>query len=286
MSNEALDIEKLSFTEACDALKKALQHRYPTCGYMYFGFEPIASGRGYTAINGGWGDQKTLETAGTDIVLRSRSAENFVHDVFLNYMLSIDKSEFKTEASRSLHDAILDYADSRHVDTGGIERFYKKQSREKQQNVVMDTEAVASRIKMLEDEIKSLKRELDPGKEVAVIKAIAKRMRRAGDIAGAAKKEAEVQAILDREQRKRENKQKRIENCRLAREAKVRNKQKREQAERDRQKAQQQFNPHKAAKAKMQKIRERQAERAASKKKASESKAWLNRPIQQVVANM
>ena len=66
------------------------------------------------------------------------------------------------------------------------------------------------------------------------------------------------------------------------RQAKEKKKEQLVQAEKDRNR--QQFQPGQAAKKKMKKIRERQAERKASKKKASENSQYFNRPISDVIA--
>lgn len=104
-----------------------------------------------------------------------------------------------------------------------------------------------------------------------MMKAEIKRLRKEKRNADAEEKQKELDAILDAEARKKAHRLKRIENVRKAREAKALIKAKRE-AKASRPK---QFDPHKAAKKKMQKIQERQAER--KKKNAGAEKMQTTR---------
>lgn len=281
-----LDIENMSIQEAMAAIKKALQHRYPGCGMMYFCYSLEGANR--TSSFGAFGDPKELDCCGTDIVLKNKPAADFVFDVNCNYIMSQTSQVMDTAQKKKLHDAVLDYAKSIGLNTNGIPYMSRTKQTDSEvndlKNKVGDVEAIAARIKMLQDEIKCLERSLDPNAKIATLKALAKRMRRAGDIIGAHEKDMEAAEIQESIERKKAAAAQRLENLKLARAKKVELKKRREQAEKDRQKAQQ-FDPHRAAKAKMKKIKERQQERAASKKKASESKEWSNRPIRDVIAS-
>lgn len=278
-----INVTALSFEDALEAIRKALQARYPSCGLLYVAYSNVNNNRISTC--GIFGDQATIETAGTDIAMRNKHVADFVHDVFCNQSLSF-QSQGLSHTEKVLHDAVLDYAKYRGLDTNGLSYYARKEvkAEESTSQSINTTDAIAARIKMLQDEIKSLTRTLDPTVQAQTLRALAKRLRKAGDISLAAAKDKEAEAILLQAQRKEQVKLARIKAAEHARQAKVIKKQKLIQAEIDRQKAHQ-FNPHAAAKAKMRKIRERQAERAATKKKASVSREWTNRPISQVIAS-
>lgn len=279
-----VDISTLTFEEALAALKRALHNRYPNSGMVYFAYSIDAKNR--ISTFGHFGDKRECELAGTDIAIRDKIAGDFVDDVFLNRVMSIKSGAcIKYRSLKMLHDYAVDYARDLGIDTTGIGYFCNRDQKdpEERKDVLNDTESIAARIKVLDDEKKSLLRNLDPNVKYATIKALAKRMRRAGDIVGANAKDKEAEGILERQKRKEQARLKSIENLKLARAAKARKKANSRQAEIDRKKAAM-FDPHAAAKAKRKKIRERQAERAATKKKGSENREWVNRPISQVIA--
>ena len=281
--------KQCSFSEAVKGVKEELKRIYPEELFICFAaeHEKPGSNNGVVSFHE-YGDEDLIDDLGTLAMKHDMRACKFIQNAYLNWMMD-QSPEGKSEEFNRIRDSVLLYAQSKGYDITKF-KYHKKIQYQLGQSIdPADAEIVLS---LLEKEIERVKQMRSPLNTITLLKAEIKRLKKQGDMTMAAKKQVELDAILDAERlrkeaeiRKAENLAKKraaakkataawVEKCRLKREEKEEAIRKAEQAELDRQRGYQQFQPGKAAKKRMQKLAERQAERNARKKKASEGNTF------------
>lgn len=274
-----------SFTEAVKGIKDELKRLYPEELFICFAAEHEKPGsqNGVICFHE-FGDQGLVDDLGWTTMQHDMRAMQFIQNSYLNYIMRQNPDNLSEELNR-IRDSVLVYASVKGLDISGFKFANKIQYMLGQSINRGDVEEV---ITLLEKEIDRVKKMRDPVTLITKLNAEIKRLRKAGDLAGVAKKTIELNTILDEEKKRKETEIRKAENlakkraaarkataawvekCRRVREEKEEAARKAEQAELDRQRGRQQFQPGKAAKKKQQQIRERQTERAARKKKGKE----------------
>lgn len=285
---EALNTEMAkmcSFSEAIKGFKDELKRIYPDELFICFAAEHETPGTNTGLISfHEFGDEGLIDDLGTLAMKNDKRAAQFIQNAYLNWMME-QSPEGKSEEFNRIRDAVLLYAQSKGYDITKF-RYHKKIQYQLGQSIdASDAELVIS---LLEKEIERVKSLRSPLNVITLLKAEVKRLKKQGDFSMAAKKQAELEEILTAEQRRLDAERKKAEqrkhnletlekarathraNLEKRRKEKEEAERKAQQAELDRQKGYQQFQPGKAAKKKQQQIRERQAERNARKKKGKE----------------
>lgn len=243
-----------------------------------------------------YGSPKMVDTAAVDCCLEDTRVANHYRNVFLTYIANASRSELDTLVSRRLHDAVVDYARELKLNTSGLTYFCTGKEEEDKKPAYIHTmgqalnytDDVEAHISELEKELARLRDLRNPATLTRVLTAEIKRLRKAGDLEGVARKTVELNKILDAEKKRideerhrKEVHQQRVKQAAMAREAKLRKKLKAEEqkrieaekdVERERQRSQQ-ASRNAALKARQQKKAEEQAERKKRKRKAKEDEA-------------
>ena len=284
-------------------LKLALQACFPKSCMIYYASDEVPGSKD-SRLNsfGEYGDKKLIDCIGTDLVHTDGHALDFCRNVFMNEILSLERKDINPVTAQ-LHDAVLDLAKGLGLDCTGIQYYLRRTAvsqlvddclekgksvdtiedsmRQKPQYEIgqnlRKTDDLEAYLTILQKEEERVRQYMNPANRITLLNAEIKRLRRAGDLAMVAHKTIELNNILDEEKkrketeiRKAENRKVALENLAKGRAIRTANIEKKKQAELDRQKGYKQFQPGRAAKKKMQKIAERQAERNARKKKGKE----------------
>lgn len=278
---------------------KELHRRYPQSHMCIIGCHPksINSKEAvYSNFYQECGSPKMVDTAAVDCCLEDTRVANHYRNVFLTYVANASRSELDTLVSRRLHDAVIDYARELKINTSGLTYFCSGDEAEDKKPAYIHTmgqtlsysDDVEAHISELEKELARLRDLRNPATLTRVLTAEIKRLRKAGDLEGVARKTVELNKILDAEKKrmdeerhKKEVYQMKVKSAAMAREAKMQKKLKAEEqkrieaekdSERERQRRQQAAR-NAAMKARQQKKAEEQAERKKRKRKAKEDEA-------------
>lgn len=265
-----------TFTEALKGVKDELKRMYPDELFICFAAQHEKPGgqNGIIAFHE-FGDQGLIDDLGWMSMQHDKRALQFIQNAYLNFIVRQEPENLSEEMNR-IRDSMLLYASIKGLDISGYKFFRRIQYQLGQTINRSDVEEV---ITLLEKEIERVKKMRDPLNSITMLNAEIKRLRKAGYLAGVAKKTVELNNILDEEKKRKEkekrdaeNRKKALENLAIGRAIRKANIEKKRQAEldRQRQKGYKQFQPGKAAKKRMQQQRERQAERNARKKKGKE----------------
>ena len=282
---------------------KELYRRYPQSHMCILGCN-LKSTNGEEAVYSNYyhecGSPKMIDTAAVDCCLEDTRVAAHYRNVFLTWMVNASRSELNTLVSRRLHDAIVDYARELKLNISGLTYYCSGDEAEDKKPAYIHTmgqtlnynDDVEAHISELEKELARLRDLRNPATLTRVLTAEIKRLRRAGDLEGVARKTVELNKILDAEKKrmdderhKKEVYQMKVKQAAMAREAKLQKKlkaeeQKRIEAEKDierERQRRQQASRNAAIKARQQKKAEEQAERKKRKRKAKEGD--VNQPI-------
>ena len=282
---------------------RELHRRYPQSHMCMIGCNP-KSNDGKEAVFSNFyhecGSPKMVDTAAVDCCLEDTRVANHYRNVFLTYVANASRSELDTLVSRRLHDAVIDYARELKINTSGLTYFCSGDEAEDKKPAYIHTmgqtlsylDDVEAHISELEKELARVRELRNPATLTTVLYAEIKRLRKAGDLEGVARKTVELNKILDAEKKrmdeerhKKEVHEMKVKQAAMAREAKLQKKlkaeeQKRIEAEKDierERQRRQQASRNAAIKARQQKKAEEQAERKKRKRKAKEDD--VNQPI-------
>ncbi len=273
--------KQCSFSEAVKGVKDELKRIYPEDVFLCFSAEHGENGKAGMASVNHFGNEDLTRQLITLLMTRDSFVLDTIQKAWLGWILIQDPKN-KSEAFIRVFNAVIDYAKSKGLDTSDIHYIDEHQKPEYEigQNL-KKADNLEMYLTILEKELQRVKSYMNPANRITLLNAEIKRLRRAGDMAMVAKKTVELNAILDAEKerkeaeiRKAEWRKKMLVNLANGRAIRAANLEKKKQAELDRQRGRQQFQPGKAAKKKMQKIAERQAERNARKKKGKEGDSF------------
>ncbi len=284
--------KQCSFSEAVKGVKDELKRIYPEDVFLCFSAEHGENGKAGMASVNHFGNEDLTRQLITLLMTRDSFVLDTIQKAWLGWILIQDPKN-KSEAFIRVFNAVIDYAKSKGLDTSDIHYIDERQKPEYEigQNL-KKADNLEMYLTILEKEQQRVKSYMNPANRITLLNAEIKRLRRAGDMAMVAHKTVELNSILDAEKERKEKEKRKAENlakkreaarkataawvekCRLKREEKEEAARKAEQAELDRQQGYKQFQPGKAAKKKMQKIAERQAERNARKKKGKEGDSF------------
>lgn len=276
-----------------------LHRRYPQSHMCIIGCHPksINSKEAvYSNFYQECGSPKMVDTAAVDCCLEDTRVANHYRNVFLTFIANASRSDLDTLVSRRLHDAVIDYARELKLNISGLTYYCSGDEAEDKKPAFIHTmgqtlsynDDVEAHISELEKELARLRDMRNPATLTRVLTAEIKRLRKAGDLEGVARKTVELNRILDAEKKrldderhKKEVHEMKVKQAAMAREAKLRKRLKAEEqkrieaekdTERERQRSQQAAR-NAAMKARQQKKAEEQAERKKRKRKAKEDEA-------------
>ena len=277
---------------------KELHRRYPQSHMCIIGCHPksINSKEAvYSNFYQECGSPKMVDTAAVDCCLEDTRVANHYRNVFLTYIVNASRSELDTLVSRRLHDAVIEYARELKLNTSGLTYFCSGKEEEKKPAYIHTmgqtlsyNDDVEAHITELENELARVRELRNPATLTTLLYAEIKRLRKAGDTNGVARKTVELNKILDAEKKrmdeerhKKEVHEMKVKQAAMARAAKLQKKlkaeeQKRIEAEKDIERERQrnqQAARNAAMKARQQKKAEEQAERKKRKRKAKEDEA-------------
>ena len=272
--------KQCTFSEAVKGVKDELKRIYPNEVFLTFSAEHGEQGRqGVVSVNH-FGDTELTRQMLTLLMTQDKFVLDTIQKAWLGWIMLQDPKG-KSNAFVKLYNAVLAYADTKGLDTSNV--LHGDTSKKPEYEIGQDlkkADDLEAYLTILQKEQERGQSYMSPSTRITMLNAEIKRLRKAGDLDMVAKKTLELNAILDaekarveKEKRDAENRKRALENLAKGRAIRTANLERKRQADldRERQKGRQQFQPGKAAKKKQQKIRERQAERNARKKKASES---------------
>lgn len=235
------------------------------------------------------GNFKEVEEIGRMCAKNSDDAMMFCADIFIDWIANVPNRAITLPQLGAIKDAAIDYAAVIGRNVSHAERYKPKVTRithEEQPRKTsgyeigqkVEQSQLEETITMVQDELTRLLYMRKPESIIPMLKGEAKRLRRQGRLKEAQAKEdeaarivAKAQEQLNKLRRKAQLREQRIAWLAEARKVQATRREeearKRAEAERDRQRSQ--FDPHRAAKAKMARMKAEKAERKARKRRAS-----------------
>lgn len=211
------------------------------------------------------GDEADIESMAAQLAGETEWLANLCVDVALGIIVSIEPEQVTVRSAAELHDAALDYARDRGIDTKGIAycRDTERWRRDPEPGVHrigqrVEPNMLEQHITQVEAELRRLKGLRNPDTMLAYMRGEVKRLNRKGEYEAAKSLQAELDAFVEAARRREELRQRRLEWL-----AKGRETLRRKREGRRNQRPQPNF--AKMAKAKRQQISERKAERRKRK---------------------
>lgn len=288
ISDEEIN-EHVKIQSFIDVFMKRMEKMFPKSSMFILARDFCKENRMHYSISAEYGNRSELEGSAAEQAVLKQDVFNLFRTSFCIGLLKQPKQAFTHSSTKKLHDAVIDYVSNMGIDVSEYKRMIVPEKSKFVHTMGQKIEFgdnIEEHITELEKELERVKAMRNPETRITMLQAEIKRLRKQGDLQAVANKTIELNKVLDEAKAKREKAERDalihkmrvanaakanaayVEKCRLKREAKAEAERKAKEAEERRKRGQNQFQPHKAAKAKMQKIAERQAEH--KKKKSSE----------------
>ena len=249
-----------SFETTVDAFMVFLHKYWPKNSLVFYGMDVTTKAEGVACFSAVGEEDLMYEIAGR-MANKEPAARMFLLQSFCKWMLTTKQTELSAPELQ-IQRALEEWMDT------PTRQIYNQQLHAYRLGDTVSWEQLEMRITDVEADLQRL-RNMRRGSDIITrLTAEIKRLKKAGDMRTAAAKQAELERILEdiekqrvKEQLKAEQRRKNLEQLAEARRSKERKRLARIKAEEDRQRGYKQFQPGKAAKAKMAKIKERQAEK-------------------------
>lgn len=263
-----------SICDSIESVKEALRTAYPNSRFMIVASDVHLDERGVPKryeIASKHGDAKEMEVTAGRLAVTTPWLNDLCVDVCLGLIAGYRPAQIHAREAAQLHDASIDYARYRGLDTTGAEycrdtsRWREELTGEQDPAVhrigqKIDPMMLEQHITQVEEELRRLKAMRDAGTMQRTMAAEVKRLNRKGEFDRARRLEAELKEFVETARHKAEVRRKKLEALAKARE-KLRQMRERKRNERP------QPNFAKMAKRKRQQMAQRKAEK--KKKRAT-----------------
>jgi len=253
-------VRMASFETTVDAFMVFLHKYWPNNSLVFYGMDVTTKAEGVACFSA-VGDEELLYDIAGRMANKEPAARMFLVQSFCKWMLSTKQTELSAPEIQ-IQRALEEWMDT------PTRQIYNQQLHAYRLGDNVSWEQLEMRITDVEADLQRLRNMRRGSDIISRMTAEIKRLKKAGDMRTAAAKQAELERILAdiekqriKDQTKAEQRRKNLEQLAEARKSKERKRLARKRAEEERQKGYKQFQPCKAAKAKMQKIKARQAEK-------------------------